>query len=197
MNARDWRATARTYLHGLPLGTRTNWLVLTGPPGSGKTAVKDALAAQGVQVNRDVSHDYIQELVSTGLTALEVRADPLALQQEILWRMIIDTAELDPATPTVLEYALPDNVAFWQEEGLELSADVFHSALLFRYARVVLCDPLPPVPDGVRVETAESQASIISRMREVYTALGYDVLVLTRESVPERAAKVTRHWGVL
>ncbi len=187
---------ARGVLSGR-IGQKTNWVVLTGPPSSGKTAVLNALAALGYRTSADVSRAYLESRVKDGQGKYEARKDAQALQEALLWNMLIAEGALPTGETVFLEYALPDNLAFWELERVELTTDVWRAAVRFRYRHVFLFDALPLEEDHIRIEDAAYQQGLTTKLGSVYEALGYHFTVVPAAELEERISLILSRLAAL
>jgi len=157
------------------MSIQTEWAVLTGPPGSGKTTVLNLLAARGYLVLDDVSRKVIEKRLQTGDTAETARQDQVKLQTAILDEMLLAESALQTDVLVFLDYALPDNIAFGEMENITVPG-VKEAAEKYKYKTVFLFEPLPMVNDEVRNEDSRYQLEIHSKLNKVYSQLGYEVV---------------------
>jgi hypothetical protein len=59
---------------------KTEWIVITGAPCSGKTSVVSSLELRGYRVVHEAARAYIDELLTSGKSLQEIKADPLLLK---------------------------------------------------------------------------------------------------------------------
>lgn len=169
--------------------TPTQWVVITGPPSSGKTTLLERFAAAGERVSADSTRQLISEVVASGRDAEEFRfADDF--QPKVLKAMATAEARLDPLERTFLEYALPCNIAFHRTEDLELTPGLAEAARRSRYAAVFILDPVGWETDDERVEDVEYQAAVHQHMFDVYRELGYAPVAVPAVGPDERVALV-------
>ncbi len=165
--------------------TPTRWVVLTGPPSSGKTTLLNLFANAGERTSADSTRQLISDVVKSGRTANEFRfADDF--QPRVLDAMAAAEARLDPDELTVLEYALPCNIAFHRTEGRPLTPGLADAAVRYRYADVFILDPVGWQSDAERVEGEEYQAHVHAHLFDVYRELGYDPVKVPAMSAAER-----------
>lgn len=151
----------------------TEWVVLTGPPSSGKSTVQTRLKDAGFAISKDSTRQLIADVTEAGRDAEEFRfADDF--QPRVLDAMAAAEAKLDPAEVTFLEYALPCNIAFHRTESRELVPGLAEAAQRYRYAEVFILDPVGWSTDAQRVEDVEYQATVHEHLFDVYRELGYD-----------------------
>ncbi len=165
----------------------TSWVVITGPPSSGKTTLLNLFANAGEAVSHDSTRQLIADVVTSGRDAEEFRfADDF--QPRVLEAMAAAEARLDPATRTFLEYALACNIAFHRTEGLELTPGLAEAAHRYHYSSVFILDPVGWENDEQRVEDAQYQADVHQHMFDVYRELGYEPIAVPANSPSERLA---------
>lgn len=169
-----------------PIGERTGWLVITGPPSAGKTSVLRGLAARGFRTSHDASREHLESLLFQSGSKHEIRQDEAALQRDILWKMLLAEGLLPVDETVFLDYGLPDNLAFWELGSIALTGDVWRAAVRFRYRHVFIFDALPFTEDDIRVETSAYQTLMVERLQLIYGALGYSWTRVPAAPVGER-----------
>ncbi len=163
----------------------TRWVVITGPPSSGKTTTLGLLAERGFKTSADSTRALIARVVSEGRDAEEFRfADDF--QPKVLEAMLAAEQVLEPGIRTFLEYALPCNIAFHRTEGRALTPGLADAARRFRYADVFILDPLTWHNDAERVEDQNYQRAVHQHMFDVYRELGYSPVAIPALSADSR-----------
>ncbi len=167
----------------------TDWVVITGPPSSGKTTLLNLFAEAGNPVSHDSTRQLIADVTAAGRDAEEFRfADDF--QPRVLEAMSAAEHRLKPSDRVFLEYALPCNIAFHRTEALELTPGLAEAATRFHYAAVFILDPVGWETDEQRVEDAEYQAAVHQHMWDVYREHGYEPIRLEAVSPTERFDRV-------
>lgn len=156
-----------------PEPSATDWVVITGPPSSGKTTMLELFAADDQRTSPDSTRALIAEVVAEGRDPEEFRFAP-DFQPRTLAAMLAKEDRLEPGERTFLEYALPCNIAFHRTEELPLTEGLAAAAVKYRYAGVFILDPLDWVTDDERVEGEAYQRAVHAHMHEVYAELGYE-----------------------
>jgi predicted ATPase len=170
----------------------TGWIVLTGAPCSGKTAVVNALQAQGYQVVAETARTYIDAQLRRGLSLSQIKADPLRFEQAILRRKMAVESGLPPEATIFLDRAVPDSIAYFTAAGLAAREPLAASRRV-RYRKVFLLRRLPFIRDTVRGEDAALAVLLERLLHESYTGLGYRPIPVPALAVPERVAFILQH----
>lgn len=167
--------------------------VVTGPPGSGKSTLIDALAAAGVRTSAEVGRRIIRDQVAIGGNALPWGDERAFADLMIAEEVAAHAAALAHAGPVVLDRGVPDVIGFLRVSGLPVPPAFDAAARAHRYnARVFLApywaeifrtDPERPGPAAL----AERTEGV---MRATYAHYGYGLVELPRASVADRVAFV-------
>lgn len=165
----------------------TRWVVITGPPSSGKTTLLELLAGHGELTSADSTRQLIADVVASGRDAEEFRfADDF--QPRVLDAMLAAEQRWDPNDVVFLEYGLPCNIAFHRTESLPLTNGLDEAADAHRYAAVFILEPVGWVNDAERVEDAEYQSQVHQHMFDVYRERGYDPIAVPALTPEDRLA---------
>ena len=93
---------------------KTNWYVITGGPGCGKTTTVNLLKDKGYKTTIEHARHYIDTQLIAGRTTEEVRHNQQEFQSRIL-AMQIAAENLLPADDIVfLDRAIPDALAYYR-----------------------------------------------------------------------------------
>lgn len=164
---------------------RTDWIVITGPPSSGKTTLLALFGDGGELTSADSTRQLITEVTAAGRDAQEFRfADDF--QPRVLEAMLAAEERLDPNDRVFLEYALPCNIAFHRTEGRTLTPGLAEAATVHSYAAVFILDPVGWENDDQRVEDSAYQQAVHGHMFDVYRELGYDPIRVPAVSPADR-----------
>ena len=170
----------------------TNWCVITGAPCSGKTSVIDGLARRGHPVAPEVARAYIDSQLAQGKTLAEIKTDSLAFERLILLEKVRIENNLPKARMVFLDRAVPDSIAYFQIEGLDIAEPLQHSRSL-RYRKIFLFERLSFETDPVRSENRVLAARIETLLAENYARLGYGVIRVPVLTVAQRIDFVLAH----
>lgn len=174
------------------------FFVITGGPGSGKSTLIGALAAQGFPHMPEGGRAIIRDQVAIGGHALPWR-DRLAFAELMLgWDLRSYHEATAHAGPVLFDRGIPDVLGYLRVCGLRPPAPLLRAAAEFRYSREVFI--APPWP-GIFAQDAERKQSLgearatFEAMSAVYSELGYALTPLPRASVEERARFVRERIG--
>ena len=174
------------------MSIETRWVVITGPPSSGKSTLLTLFAQAGEQTSPDSTRRLLAEVAATGRDVEEFRfADDF--QPRVLEAMGAAEAKLDPRSLVFLEYALPCNIAFHRTENRSLTPGLAEAAERYRYHDVFILDPVGWQFDDERVEGEEYQSAVHQHLYEVYRELGYDPIGVPAMSPTKRYETVRSH----
>lgn len=173
----------------------TKWVVITGPPSSGKTTLLNLFADAGERTSPDSTRQLISEVVASGRDAEDFRfADDF--QPRVLEAMAAAEARLEPTERAFLEYALPCNIAFHRTEDRPLTGGLAEAAARYRYSDVFILDPVGWQSDAERIEGEAYQAAVHAHMFDVYREHGYDPIRIPAVSPTKRYGLVRMAIGL-
>jgi predicted ATPase len=162
---------------------KTEWIVITGAPCSGKSSVISNLELRGYPVVHEVAGAYINELLESGKSIQEIKADKLTFERTILHRKLAIEAVLSENEIIFLDRALPDSIAYFKSEGLDPSEPLEKSRII-RYRKIFHFQKLLFENDHVRNENDRMAENLDRLLKQSYELLSYpvvDVPVLTIE----------------
>jgi predicted ATPase len=177
-----------------PVQTKqTNWYVLTGGPGSGKTTTINILAARGYKTTIEHARHYIDTQRQNGRTVEEARRNQEEFQMGVLDMQIEQEALLLADDIIFLDRALPDALAYYYFLDLPVRKKLADAMILYRYRKIFILDVLPLVPDYARSEDETAQKRIHELLIEVYTSLAIPVVHVPVLPPAERADYILRN----
>jgi predicted ATPase len=172
--------------------------VITGGPGSGKTTLIEALSADGFACMPENARTIIQQQVAAGGTALPW-ADRVAFA-ELMLEADIRSYEIaqELSGPVIFDRGIPDVLGYLQLCGLPIPPDFEEAAQKHRYHRRVFVAPLWEsifTQDRERKQSIEEARATYPVMVDIYSRLGYELVLLPLATVEERVAFVRDSIG--
>jgi predicted ATPase len=172
---------------------KTNWIVITGGPCSGKTTVIETLRELGYTTTIEHARHYIDTQSIKGLTAQEIRRNKLEFQRVVLDMQIEEEENLDVRELVFLDRALPDAMAYYAFLGLDYDKRLIEKCNEFRYRHVFILDRLPLVRDYARLESEEDQKKIQELITSVYKSFPYPVTQVPVLPLMDRVNFILEH----
>lgn len=170
--------------------------VLTGAPGSGKTAILDELAAVVPNMG-EPAREILAEQRATGGAGTPDR-DPSRFVELLLLRSIEKHRAAQQLAGSVLfDRGLPDCVAYSIVLGIDPTPSL-RASDVYRYGRrVLLLEPWKEiyVTDDERTMSFAATKGFQEAIKDAYDRTGYTLLEVPRGSVAERAAFVRAAMG--
>lgn len=174
----------------LPELRKTEWIVLTGAPNSGKSSTIERLAFLGWRTVPESARIFINQELSAGKTIREIRADEFRFQQKI-FEFNCEAARRFPAGETIFfDRGLGDSVGYFSLHGMD-TRPALEAAQSIRYRKIFLLEHLKRMRDKL---TGDEQIAdrIEKELLRAYKNLGYDVIRVPAVSIAERA-KIILH----
>lgn len=163
--------------------------VITGGPGSGKSALADALSQRGVCTMPEAGRAIIQDQVAIGGEALPWSDRRAFAELMLSWEMRSYRAAQRLNGPVIFDRGIPDVLGYLRVSNLSIPAHVERAAQMFRYHhRVFIAPPWPEIfkLDAERKQSFEEACATYEAMIETYSHLSYDLTPLPLDSVQER-----------
>jgi predicted ATPase len=168
--------------------------VVTGGPGSGKSALVDALAGHGISTMPEAGRAIIQDQMAIGGEALPWSDRRAFAELMLSWEMRSYGAALKITAqkirgPVIFDRGVPDVLGYLRVCNLTVPSHVAKAAEIFRYhRRVFIAPPWPEIftVDAERKQSFEEAKTTCEMMIETYSALGYDLVPLPLVPVAER-----------
>lgn len=174
--------------------------VLTGGPGSGKSALIEALERAGYARSVEAGRGIIQDQVAIGGPALPWRDPPAFAELMLCWEMRSHHMAHDEAGPVFFDRGVPDVVGYLRLLGLPVPEHMDKAAEAFRYnRRVFIAPPWPEIfqQDDERKQSIEEAVRTYEAMIATYGQYGYELIELPRRTVEDRVRFVIETVGII
>jgi len=175
------------------------FFVLTGGPGSGKSALADALEQAGYARTVEAGRGVIQDQMAIGGNALPW-ADTMAFAElMICWEMRSYRMAEHCTRPVFFDRGIPDVAGYLRLLGRPVPKHIEKAAKIFRYnRRVFVAPPWEAIylHDRERKQDLAEAVRTYEAMLATYAECGYETVELPRVPVPERVRFVLQHIGV-
>lgn len=168
----------------------TNWVVLTGAPSSGKTAVLNYLGMLGYRTTPEVARAHIENELSKGLTIEELRKDEGAFQRSFINRKLRLEENLNPEELIFMDRAMPDSITYYKLAKLNPLEVQCEKGV---YKAVFILDCLPFVQDSARTENLKEIKFLNKWLEKDYKSLGYNVVRIPVDPIEQRAEMIIRN----
>ena len=173
-----------------------SFFVLTGGPGSGKTALVEALRARGYACYVEDGRGVIRHHVAIQGPALPWLDPMLFAEMMLSWEMrSYDLAQQTPG-PVFFDRGVPDVQGFLQLLNFPVASHMRKASQIFRYnPTVFIAPPWKEIfrQDRERKQDFEEAVRTCETMREIYTELNYHLIEIPRTSVEERLGFLLNH----
>lgn len=166
---------------------QTNWLVITGPPSSGKTTIIDSLRGRGFLVCKDPAREVIETFLNSSKFM-----DEYSKQLLIVEKMLSHYSAYSKNDVVFLDYGMPDNLVFQSLSGFQLETAKMASRVI-RYKEVFLLEPLPYKEDGIRNVDVGKQNIIFDNIKLKYEEYGYKPIIIPVSNIASRLNKITSY----
>jgi predicted ATPase len=182
----------------MALNDHNRFFVVTGGPGSGKTALIEALGELGIAKMPEAGRAIIRDQTAIGGRALP-QDDRAAFAELMLsWEMRSYREASRLSGPVVFDRGLPDVAGYLRLSGLPVPAHIERAVQLFRYHRRVFIAPHWPeifAQDEERKQSPEEAKATFLAMVDAYTCAGYELIHLPLAPVAERVKFVREVIG--
>jgi predicted ATPase len=180
-------------------GSTKSLLVITGPPGSGKTPIVRELVASGFTGVAEPAREVIAEQRAIGGDGVYDK-NPRLFLNLMLSRAVADFQRMCGAPgPVFFDRGIPDLIGYAELFGLDAS-DAANAAAVHRYNDLVFVLPSWPeiyVTDSERRMTFEAAKAFGERVRTIYVELGYAVVDVPCDTVVARVRFILDTLGLI
>jgi len=174
------------------------FLVLTGGPGSGKSALIEALQRYGYGGSVEAGRGIIQDQMAIGGRALPWVDPALFAELMLAWEIRSYRLAQQEGGLVFFDRGVPDVVGYLRLIGLPVPAHMQKAAGSFRYnRRVFMAPPWPEIfrQDRERKQDFEEAVRTYGALVATYTSLGYELVEIPCVAVEERVRFVLGNVG--
>lgn len=157
-------------------GIPTNWYVITGGPGSGKTTIVNLLNKRGYETTIEHARHYLDTKLADGKSVEEVRNHQRVFQLGVLDMQIEQEKSLSPDDLVFLDRAIPDALAYYRFLNIPPDEKLLRALKTVSYKKVFILDCLPLIRDYARNEDEAAQLKIHALLTDVYKSLPFPVV---------------------
>ena len=167
----------------------TKRIVITGGPGSGKTALIKFLEQEGHFVLHEISRDVILEAQKQGIEQLFLKK-PILFSEKLLEGRLKQFQEGNNCNSPVLFYdrGMPDITAYMDFMNIHYPKNFSQTCLDFQYDVIFVLPPWEAIyqQDNERYESFEQAEKIFHYLKNSYENFGYDVKEVPVGTIKER-----------
>jgi predicted ATPase len=175
------------------------FFVITGGPGSGKSALLEALRQAGYITSVEAGRGIIHDQVAIGGSALPW-CDPVLFAEAMLcWEMRSYHMAQGESGPVFFDRGVPDVLGYLTLMGLPLPERVQRAADTFRYnRRAFIAPPWAEIfqQDHERRQDFDEAKRTHDAMVATYAALSYELVEIPRAPVETRVRFILHEAGL-
>jgi predicted ATPase len=173
--------------------------VITGGPGSGKSALIDALSQRGIHTMPESGRAIIRDQVAIGGEALPW-SDRRAFSELMLsGEMRSHRDALNLSGHVIFDRGVPDVLGYLRLCNLPIFPHVERAAQMFRYHhQAFIAPPWPEIftRDAERKQSFEEAQATYKVMAETYSGLGYSLVQIPLVPVQQRVRFMLAAMGL-
>lgn len=174
-------------------------IVLAGGPSSGKTTLINALLEKGHICYPEISREIIKKAQQEGVEQLFLEK-PLLFSELLLEGRIqqFEQAKKEDSPIVFIDRGLPDVLAYMKYIGDDYPKSFDQVCKSYKYSKVFLLPPWKEIyiTDEERYENYEEAVQIHNHLEETYSAYGYNLIEIPKDSVENRVAFVTEQISI-
>lgn len=176
-------------MNALDIQIRNNFIILTGGPGSGKTAIIESLAKKGYLCVEEVGRQIIQEQLAIGGNAIHT-GDRLKFQDLMLSRAMGDFLRIKESQKLVFfDRGIPELIGYSYLIHEPVRAEYKKAAEIFRYNKIVFI--APPWEEIYQIDSERKQdfqesIATYQANKKSYLECGYELIELPKTDVESR-----------
>ena len=169
---------------------KTERIVITGGPGSGKTALIRYLEDHGQQVLHEISREVILEAKKEGIDQLFLE-NPIVFSEKLLAGRLKQFMEGENCENKILFYdrGMPDITAYMDFASTHYPVNFSETCHNYRYDKIFVLPPWEAIyeQDNERYESFEQAEKLYHYLKKAYETYGYKTWEVPVGSIKDRA----------
>lgn len=169
---------------------KTERIVITGGPGSGKTSLIKFLEEQGHHVMHEISREVIKEAQREGIEQLFLE-DPILFSKKLLEGRLKQFLEAENCQSKTLFYdrGMPDVTAYMDFLDTHYPINFVETCNTYKYDKIFVLPPWPEIyeQDNERYESFEQAEELFDFLKNGYENYGYKTYEVPVGRIDERA----------
>ena len=174
----------------------TKRIVITGGPGSGKTALINYLEKEGYPVMHEISRDVILEAQKEGIEQLFLE-NPILFSEKLLEGRLKQFHEGKNCAAPVLFYdrEMPDVTAYMDFVATHYPENFCETCNEYRYDEIFVLPPWEEIyeQDNERYESFEQAEKIFHFLKNGYQNYGYKIHEVPVGTIKDRVENILNH----
>ncbi len=162
--------------------------IITGAPGTGKTAIINALIEKGYNCAKEISREIIAEQLATGGDILPWK-DQIAFENHIATLRAQQYHKIPKDKLCFFDRSSIDCIAYLDANKIETTTEIAEAIKECVFNKNVFIAPFWKeiyINDKERVEDIESAINIERSLIKTYEKLGYTLIEIPKTSIKER-----------
>ena len=174
--------------------TKTNFHIITGGPGAGKTSLLEALVSRGYDCIPETARQIIKDRLSKGLSP---RPDAKTFAHEIFnkdWTNFISNS--DVSSLLFFDRSFIDSACMLFDSDVNSYDKIKDTFESHRYnSKVFITPPWKEIfhNDTERDQSFEQSIEVYKRLDKWYREHGYDIVMLPKDTIENRVNFVLKH----
>jgi predicted ATPase len=164
-------------------------IIISGGPSSGKTTLINNLKSLGYPCFDEISREIISEQ--------QIKKSKKELNfEKIVFDKRIEQYNLAKSKIQFYDRSFIDGIAYMKINNIEIPEYFYQTAKTHKFYSTVFITPFWTEifeNDVQRLETIQEAKKIYSHLKEIYTKIGYEVVILPKDSVKKRIQIILEH----
>ncbi len=174
------------------------YLILTGGPGAGKSALIETLRQSGYATSVEAGRGIIQHQMDIGGRALPWIDPALFAEMMLDWEMRSYDIARTKVGAVFFDRGVPDVAGYLRLMGLPIPEYVRKAVEVFRYnRRVFIAPPWKEIfcQDRERKQDFDEAVRTYDALAVTYSEFGYELVEIPRAPIPERVHFILQNIG--